>query len=414
MGMITVGQQNSDAIEIYYEEHSSGQPVVLAETEPILLPSSEGVAPQGVELRHLRYFVAVADAGTFTHAAERMFIAQPTLSQQIRRLEEMVGTPLLQRRREGVRLTAAGAVLLQESRTILSLLDHGVSRTRQAAGLGRPRLRVVIPPGLPEALAVASATGLRSAAAAAGVDVVWLETAFDAEFSPIRQHRADAGLGWLTASPDTLPAPLDAMSLGQFEPDVWIPSSHPAAGRGVIGLDELASMDVIHGPRRASPATYDRWLKILRATGPRFEFTDPPVRHSLPMALAFAATASRPAAVLTGPTAIAGPPPGVTRLPRPAGTSDMTRVSIADHPLTATAALIWHGDLPRPLQQILFDTADGVLGASGGPAGAAIRRRTDQRTDSRPRGQLELAQPGCIPPYSAAALSRPISLPYLR
>jgi DNA-binding transcriptional LysR family regulator len=343
-----------------------------------------------------------------------MFIAQPTLSQQIRRLEEMVGTPLLQRRREGVRLTAAGAVLLQESRTILSLLDHGVSRTRQAAGLGRPRLRVVIPPGLPEALAVASATGLRSAAAAAGVDVVWLETAFDAEFSPIRQHRADAGLGWLTASPDTLPAPLDAMSLGQFEPDVWIPSSHPAAGRGVIGLDELASMDVIHGPRRASPATYDRWLKILRAKGPRFEFTDPPVRHSLPMALAFAATASRPAAVLTGPTAIAGPPPGVTRLPRPAGTSDMTRVSIADHPLTATAALIWHGDLPRPLQQILFDTADGVLGASGGPAGAAIRRRTDQRTDSRPRGQLELAQPGCIPPYSAAALSRPISLPYLR
>jgi hypothetical protein len=63
----------------------------------------------GVELRHLRYFVAVADAGTFTHAAERMDIAQPTLSQQIRRLEEMVGTPLL-RRRDGIRLTEAGMV----------------------------------------------------------------------------------------------------------------------------------------------------------------------------------------------------------------------------------------------------------------------------------------------------------------
>ena len=79
-------------------------------------------APHDVELRHLRYFVAVADAGTFTHAAERMDIAQPTLSQQIRRLEEMIGTPLLRRKREGVRLTEAGAVLLEESRAVLSLI----------------------------------------------------------------------------------------------------------------------------------------------------------------------------------------------------------------------------------------------------------------------------------------------------
>lgn len=52
---------------------------------------------------------------------------------------------------------------------------------------------------------------------------------------------------------------------------------------------------------------------------PRFEFTDPPVRHSLPTVLPFAATASRPAAVLTGPAVIAGPPPGVIRLPLPGG-----------------------------------------------------------------------------------------------
>ena len=62
--------------------------------------------PLGLELRHLRYLAAVADAGTFTHAAERLFIAQPTLSQQIRRLEQIVGTSLLHRRRDGVRLTA--------------------------------------------------------------------------------------------------------------------------------------------------------------------------------------------------------------------------------------------------------------------------------------------------------------------
>ena len=80
------------------------------------------------------------------------------------------------------------------------------------------------------------------------------------------------------------------------------------------------------------------------------------------MALAFAATAGRPAAVLTGPVATAGTPPGVIRLPRPAGTGDMVRVSIAGRPLTATAALVWNGDLPRPLQQLVFDTADGLTG----------------------------------------------------
>jgi DNA-binding transcriptional LysR family regulator len=329
-------------------------------TEPVRLPTADTRPPQGLELRHLRYFVAVADAGTFTHAAERLFIAQPTLSQQIQRLEQIVGTPLLHRRHDGVRLTAAGTVLLEAARGVLSAVDHAVSHTRQAAGLGQPQLRFAIPADLPELLAVQVTSRLRSAADAAKVAITWLEIALDADFSPIRQRRADAGLGWLIASPDALPAPLEAMHLGEYEADVWIPSLHPAARSGVIGLGELAGLDVIHGPRHASPATYDRWLEVLRLMNPRFEFTDPPFRHSLPVALAFAATASRPAAVLTGPPAIAEIPPGAIPHPRSAGTGDMVRVCIAGHPLTATAALVWNGDLPCPMQQILFDTADSV------------------------------------------------------
>jgi DNA-binding transcriptional LysR family regulator len=343
-------------------------------------PPGDG-APRGLELRHLRYFVAVADSGTFTRAAERLFIAQPTLSQQIRRLEQIVGTPLLHRQRDGVRLTVAGAVLLEAAREVLSAADHAISQSRQAAGVGRPQLRFVLPADLPDALAAQIAARLRSAAQADGVAITWIETALDADFSPIRQRRADAGVGWLTASPDALPAPLEAMSLGEFEPELWIPSSHPAARSGVIGLDELASMDVVHGPRGASPATYDQWLRIVRTADPRFEFTDPPVQHSLAIALAFAATANRPAAVLTGPAVIAGPPPGVIRLPRPAASGDMVRVGIAGPPLTATAALVWHGDLPRPLQQILFDTADG---ATAPPAFPTQGRFTDLAEGLRP------------------------------
>src|ERR1700759_5123169 len=99
-----------------------------AQLGPRCLPRAAAEAPAGIELRHLRYFVALADAGSFTHAAERSFIAQQSPSPQIRRLKEMEGTPLRQRRRGGLRLTTAGTILLAASRNVLSLVDHEVSR----------------------------------------------------------------------------------------------------------------------------------------------------------------------------------------------------------------------------------------------------------------------------------------------
>src|SRR6266496_6023867 len=91
-----------------------------AQAEPVRLPRADTQAPQGLELRHLRYLVAVAEAGTVTRAAERLFIAQPTLSQQIGRLEQIVGTPLLHRRRDGVRLTDRKSTRLNSSHVEIS------------------------------------------------------------------------------------------------------------------------------------------------------------------------------------------------------------------------------------------------------------------------------------------------------
>jgi hypothetical protein len=133
--------------------------------------------------------------------------------------------------------------------------------------------------------------------------------------------------GRLTDGPQGPPAPLEAMILGEFEPSVWIPSRHAAAQRGTISLRELAGLDVIHGPRRAQAGTYDAWTKIVQAADPRFEFTDPPFRSSLPLTLAFAAAADRATAVLTGPATAVGSPatpmiegrvllPGITTLSR--------------------------------------------------------------------------------------------------
>ncbi len=327
---------------------------------PDRLPPTAADAHQGVELRHLRYLVAVADAGTFTQAAERMFVTQPTLSQGIRRLEEMVGAPLLDRRRGGVRVTDAGRVLLEESRTALYLIEHGIRRSRQAAGVDRLRLRFALSPLLPEGFAAETAARLQLVAAAAGVDITWQEVPLDAGFSLIRRRQADAALGWVMSGPAVLSGPLDVMTLGEFEPEVWIPARAGIGKRGVIGLAELAAMDVVHGPRRSSPVTYDAWLEVLRSVRPRFEFTDPPLGHSLALALACAATADRLTAVLTGPLRPVGEPAAAKVRPLAAGLSDMVRVRLDRGLPTAVAAVAWSGDLPRHLQQVLFDTADAA------------------------------------------------------
>jgi hypothetical protein len=255
---------------------------------------------------------------------------------------------------------------------VLYLIEHGVRRSRQAAGVDRVRLRFVLSPLLPEEFAADAATRLQSVAAAAGVDITWLEVP-DAGFSLIRQRQADAALGWVMSEPAVLPGPLDVMTLGEFEPEVWIPARAGVGKGGVIGLAELATMDVIHGPRRASPVTYDAWLKVLRSVRPRFEFTDPPLRHSL--ALAFAATADRLTAVLTGPQHPVADQAAADVRPRAAGPGDMVRVRLDRRLLTATAAVAWSGDLPRHLQQVLFDTAD----TAALPAAAQLRpSRTDE------------------------------------
>lgn len=166
-------------------------------------------------------------------------------------------------------------MLLEASRSVLSLVDHEVNRTRQAAGLGRLRLRVVVPPGLPDALAVQAASALRSAAAAEDVEIAWMESPLDAGFALITQRRADAGLGWLTDGIEALPAPLEVMSLGEFEPDVWVPAAHPAARSGTISLGELARWTSSTGRAAWTPESMTpgrgccrRWIRALLSPVP--------------------------------------------------------------------------------------------------------------------------------------------------
>lgn len=97
-----------------------------------MLPPEQPGPDPAVEIRHLRYFIAVAEEMHFGRAAERLHMAQSPLSHQIRQLENRLGVTLLERDHHVVGLTDAGTALLEEARTVLAALERAVERTRRA------------------------------------------------------------------------------------------------------------------------------------------------------------------------------------------------------------------------------------------------------------------------------------------
>ena len=85
-----------------------------------------------MELRQLRYFVAIAEEGNFSRAAERLHVSQPPLSTQIKSLEDELGVRLLERSNRGVSLTAAGSVFYEETRAVLARLEHARGKALRA------------------------------------------------------------------------------------------------------------------------------------------------------------------------------------------------------------------------------------------------------------------------------------------
>lgn len=97
-------------------------------------------------LRHIRYFLAVAEQGNFTRAAEALHVSQPTLSQQIKQLEEQLGTPLFDRSGRAVRLTDAGVAWMRYARLALQDLEAGTRAIHDVATLERGSLRLAMTP----------------------------------------------------------------------------------------------------------------------------------------------------------------------------------------------------------------------------------------------------------------------------
>src|SRR5215475_1969723 len=120
-------------------------------------------APDALELRHLRAFVAVADELSFSRAAQRLFITQPALSRQIRGLERLVGCDLFRRSTQRVELTLAGEALLARARSLLADLDDAISVTRSVGGELAGRMALLWEPWARASADVADLDGIRAA-----------------------------------------------------------------------------------------------------------------------------------------------------------------------------------------------------------------------------------------------------------
>src|SRR5262245_21636729 len=102
-----------------------------------------------MELRHLRYFVTVAEEGHITRAAERLGMHQPPLSQQIKAIERELDVQLFRRKARGVELTEAGQAFLTDARKVLATLDQAVETTRRTARGEQGRMCVGVTPTAP-------------------------------------------------------------------------------------------------------------------------------------------------------------------------------------------------------------------------------------------------------------------------
>jgi DNA-binding transcriptional LysR family regulator len=230
-----------------------------------------------MELRHLRYFVAVATELHFARAAQHLFISQSALSQQLRGLEDELGLKLLERNRRGVRLTPEGATFLAEARAVVQQADHAafVARALAEGATGRLRMSYVLttPGGMPELIVSeyqrrypSVQLGADSGSTAQNVERLQrgeLDVAF--VHNPLEE---DADFGWIEIATQPLV--------------VAVSSAHPLSRRRRLHREHLADVPLVYIPRRNSPGVFDSILaQVYGARPPDVLRTEPTMERVL-------------------------------------------------------------------------------------------------------------------------------------
>jgi DNA-binding transcriptional LysR family regulator len=214
-----------------------------------------------VDLRQLRYFLAVAEEGRFSRAAQRLHIAAPSLSQQIRALERELRVPLFERTPQAARLTSAGVLLVERARIILAEVDRAVADVRVAGTGSREQLTLRV-----ANMADLVLDGpLRLAALAVdGVEVSVSSDRGDDALEAVRQGRADAAIVWSRscAQRDLAGTTLASVVLG-----IALPLRHALSGGVTVPVTALVDEVLVMFPRPPFAGIWDRTVDHLFPEG---------------------------------------------------------------------------------------------------------------------------------------------------
>ncbi|MEV0313222.1 LysR family transcriptional regulator [Nonomuraea fuscirosea] len=214
-----------------------------------------------LNLQQLHAFTVLSEELHFGRAAERLSIAQPPLSQQIRRLEAKVGHPLFTRGPGAVALTAAGRQLLPAARRALGEVAAGLDTARRAGSGEAGLIRV----GFAASLALTVLPGLlrtyRDRYPQVRMEIREMTSA--PQVTALHEHVIDVGL--LREPPDEPGLAAEAILAEEFI--AVLPVAHPLAARRVVPVEALADEPFVLLPRGAGPRFHDRILGLCRSAG---------------------------------------------------------------------------------------------------------------------------------------------------
>ena len=211
-----------------------------------------------MELRHLRYFVAVAEEENVTRAALKLHVSQPALSRQVRDLEHELGFLLLERHANSMRLTDGGRVFLAEARAVLQRAEAAVKTARAAANGGRGELHIGYAPSLtarilPPALRLFQAEQ-------PGARVTWHDSSTEEMLTGLRENQLH--LAFLVRPSRAMLRGLQFEDLAHDPLRLALPPNHPLAQKSHVTLAQAAAEPLIVYSRKEYPE-YHELLKSL-------------------------------------------------------------------------------------------------------------------------------------------------------